>query len=226
MLEKLTAYANEKNKVFTERIVPNCKPCLGIYTKDLKRVAKEMVKENRWDFFKQAHTYYDEEMVHIYMITYCKDYNFMLKNLRNIIPLINNWAMCDQLVINLKMVKAHKEDIMSLLEEYRYSNQEYEVRFVLVMLLCLYCEEAYLDYIFEVIDTCFQDAYYIRMAIAWLLCECMTKYKERTLKYLTNTNIDDWTYNKAIRKMLESYKFSAEEKVQFRTLKRIASVTK
>lgn len=220
MLESLMEYANEKNKAFTERIIPNCKPCLGVYTKDLKRLAKMMIKENRWDFLDQSHIYYDEEMVHIYMIAYCRDYDFMMKHLRSIIPEINNWAMCDQLIVNLKAVEKHRTDFLSLLEEYRYSHREYEVRFVLVMLLYWFVEEEYLDYIFEIIDTCYPDAYYIRMAIAWLLCECMTKYRCQTLRYLEIAKIEDWTYNKAISKMLQSYKFSAEEKAQFKNMKR------
>lgn len=220
MLEELTAYANEKNKAFTERIVPNCKPALGVYTKDLKRIAKAMVKANRWEFLDEPHTCYEEEMVHIYMIAYCEEYDLMLKRLKSVIPTISNWAMCDQLIANLKVDKEHKEDFLLLAEEYRYSEREYEVRFVLVMLLYRFVEEKYLAYIFGIIDTCHKDAYYIRMAIAWLLCECMTKYRERTLSYLQIAKIDDWTYNKAIRKMLESYKFSAEDKAQFRSMKR------
>ncbi len=219
MLEEIRAYRNEKNSLFIKRIIPNCKPCLGLYTKDLKSIAKKLVQEKKFSFLEEMHEYYDEDLIHVLMITYIKDYDVMFFYLEKAIPLINNWAMCDQLVMNLKIVKKHKEKILKILERYRYSSNEYEVRFVLIMLLSHYCELEYKNYIFDVINTCFKDAYYIKMGIAWLLCECMIKMKEETLSYLYKTDLEDWIINKAIQKMVESSRITSEEKEFLKSLK-------
>ena len=220
MLDKLKPYISKKNGEFTKKLIPNAKPCLGVYTKDLKSIAKEMVLENRYYFLNEEHKYHDEDMVHVLMLTYIKDYDLMLKYLKNAIPMLSNWAMVDQLVCNLKIVKKHKNDILKLLDEYKYSNKEYEVRFVLIMLLAYYCEEEYLEYIFNTIEKCYKDAYYIKMGIAWLLCDCMIKHKEVTMNYFNKCSIDSWTYNKAIQKMIESYRISDEDKVILRKMKK------
>lgn len=223
MLDKLKPFINEKNKEFTSKLIPKSKPCLGLYTKDLKNIAKEMILKENYSFFDENHQYHDEDMVHVLMLTYIKDYELMLKYLKKTIPLLSNWAMVDQLVCNLKIVKKHRSDILKLLEKYRYSKKEYEVRFVLIMLLAYYCDSEYISYIFDVIDTCYKDAYYIKMGIAWLLCDCMIKQKDETLKYLKTCELDTWTFNKSISKMIESYRILDEDKIYLRKMKKVVN---
>ena len=58
------------------------------------------------------------------------------------------------------------------------------------------------------------------MAIAWLLCELMIKYRDLCLNYLTKSKLDDFTINKAIQKMNESFRITKEDKEYLKTLKR------
>ena len=44
---------------------------------------------------------------------------------------------------------------------------------------------------------------------------------QKTIKYLKNNNLDDFTYNKAIQKMIESNRISKEEKDSLRKMKRL-----
>ncbi|MCS3085223.1 hypothetical protein NXW09_27965 [Bacteroides ovatus] len=39
-----------------------------------------------------------------------------------------------------------------------------------------------------------------RMAMAWMISICFIKFPQKTMKYLQQSKLDDWTYNKAIRK--------------------------
>lgn len=220
MLEELKSLINEKNSSFSKKLIPGAKPCMGAYTADIKRIAKNFVDENKLDFLNQQHQYHEEDMLHVFMLTYIKDADLAYKLVDEVVPNISNWAMCDQLICNLKIVKKNKERFISLLDKYKYSNREYEVRFVLIMLLAHYCEDKYSDYIFDIIDNCYKDAYYIKMGIAWLLCDMMIKLKDKTLVRLDKLNIDDWTYNKAIQKMIESRRISEEDKNILRLKKR------
>ena len=56
--------------------------------------------------------------------------------------------------------------------------------------------------------------------MAWLLCECFTKYREETLKFLLKSKINTFTFNKTISKIKESYRVSSEDKLYLNTLKR------
>ena len=81
-------------------------------------------------------------------------------------------------------------------------------------------EESYLDNIFNIIEEIKLDCYYTKMAKAWLLCECFIKYRDYTIKRLNNLKIDDFSFNKAIDKMRESFRVSDEDKLYLKSLKR------
>jgi hypothetical protein len=58
------------------------------------------------------------------------------------------------------------------------------------------------------------------MAIAWLLSICYIKYPKETSKYLDNTKIDDFTYNKTISKICDSYRIDKETKEKLKKKRR------
>jgi hypothetical protein len=45
------------------------------------------------------------------------------------------------------------------------------------------------------------------------------KFYNKTLEEVKRSELDIWTRNKALQKMLESYRFSEEQKEEIRTLK-------
>ena len=58
------------------------------------------------------------------------------------------------------------------------------------------------------------------MAVAWTLQVCYVKFPEKTSRLLENNGMDDFTHNKAIQKIRESYQVSREEKEELGRLKR------
>ena len=63
------------------------------------------------------------------------------------------------------------------------------------------------------------EEYYIRMMIAWYFATALAKQYELLLPYLEDKRLDDWVHNKAIRKSIESYRITDEQKAYLRTLK-------
>ena len=59
------------------------------------------------------------------------------------------------------------------------------------------------------------------MAVAWAISICLIKFYKETVNYLKyNSNIDNWTYNKAIQKAIESYRITDKQKESLRKMKR------
>ena len=59
------------------------------------------------------------------------------------------------------------------------------------------------------------------MAIAWFLSMSYVKHKKETLNYLNNSNnLDDWTHNKTLQKIIESRQISDEEKINIKSMKK------
>ena len=59
------------------------------------------------------------------------------------------------------------------------------------------------------------------MGVAWTLAEIGIKYNEKAIKFLKgNNNLDKFTYNKTLQKMIESYRIDNAQKEELRKLKR------
>ena len=80
--------------------------------------------------------------------------------------------------------------------------------------------DEYIDQVLGWYGAISHDGYYVKMAIAWALSVCFVKYRDKTLGFLNTRPIDNFTYNKAIQKMLESYRVSGEDKTMLRGMKR------
>ena len=50
------------------------------------------------------------------------------------------------------------------------------------------------------------------MAAAWLLAECMTRYRDKTLDYYEIVNTNAFIVNKSISKCRDSYRITKEDK--------------
>ena len=141
-----------------------------------------------------------------------------LQQIKKFVPKIDNWAVCDVSCAGFKVKE--KEQLWEFIKTYQNSKKEYELRFMIVMMLDHFVEEKYVQSIFATIDTIKNDEYYVQMAVAWLLSVLYVKFPKETLVYLKRTNIDNFTFNKAIQKMIESYRVNKEDKEMLRKLKR------
>lgn len=218
VLERLKKYQDADYLKFNSKLIPGIKS-IGVKTPYLKEIAKELVKNNELSFFNESHLYHEEWMIHMYMLSFIKDKEIVYKELDKIVPIINNWAMCDSLM-NIKLIKKNREYFYKLINKYKKSNNEFEIRFVMVMLLNHYMDINYLKDTFNILDNTDTDKYYSRMAMSWLLAECIIHFRTETFNYLNNTKVDDWTFNKAIQKACESFRVSDEDKILLKSMKR------
>ena len=60
--------------------------------------------------------------------------------------------------------------------------------------------------------------YYIKMMKAWYFATALAKQYESAVKVLENHRLDRWTHNKTIQKAVESYRITAEQKVELKKL--------
>lgn len=190
----------------------NVSNMLGVRSPKLLEIAKYAIKDNSYiDFINEKHKYHEENIIHMYILSLIKDKEFVHKELDRIVPKIDNWAFCDSLN-KLKIIDKNREYFYDLIEKYKKSNKEFEIRFVIIMLLSHYVCDNYIDDILKIIEEVNNSYYYTKMAIAWLLCELMIKYRTKLLNYLKESNLDDFTINKGIQKMRESFRVSDSDK--------------
>ncbi len=219
---ELNSLADEEYKKFHSGLCPNNDNILGVRIPDLRKIAKEISKGDWRSFLKEnKNEYYEETMLEGFIIGYSKmklEERFEL--LSKFIPKIDNWAVCDCSCSTFKFVQKNKKEMWEFIKTYLKSSKEFELRFAIIIILDYYLTDEYIDDVFEIFDNVKKEEYYVKMAIAWTLQVAYVKYKEKTIKYLQNNQLDDFTYNKAIQKMIESNRVSKEEKDELKKMKR------
>ena len=220
-LNTLESNKDLKYKEFNEKIIFTKYKMVGIKTPILKRIAKDISKDDYKKFLSEVKpNSYEEVLVEGFVISNIKDIDEAITYFDKYIEKIDNWALCDLVVSSMKIVKKNKELFLRKIKKYLKSKEEYIVRVGIILLLDYYLEEKYLDEIFILIDNINREEYYINMAIAWLLSISLIKYKDKTLKYLKTCNLNDFTYNKALQKARESLRVTKEDKDYYQSLKR------
>ena len=116
--------------------------------------------------------------------------------------------------------KKNQKRMYEFLQSYLVSDREYELRFAAVVLMQYYITEDYIDTVLDWYGKICVDAYYVKMAVAWGLSVCFVKFRDKTLAFLQNCDIDRFTYNKAIQKIRESYRVSEEDKEMLKEMKK------
>lgn len=221
---KLIQLSDEKYKEFHSGLCKGMKAkLLGVRVPVLRGYAKELYKEySLEELNKIGEDYYEEIMLKGMIIGFQNkaDFEFVTKQIKEFIPKIDNWAVCDTFCAGLKITKKYKSEMFNFIKKYLESDEEFEIRFGVVMLLDYYIDEEHMKNVLEICDSIKHEGYYVKMAVAWAISVCLMKYYDITIKYLKNCNLDDFTYNKALQKGIESYRINDEQKIQLRNLKR------
>ena len=222
--KELLELSDKKYKKFHEGLCPGTKNIIGVRVPILRKYAKNLCKEKDWKKTIEEidNEYYEEIMLQGMLIGQAKneDINTILKYVENYVPKIYNWAICDVFCAGLKITKKYKKEMWNFIQKYLKSNNEFEIRFAIVMILDYYIEEEYLEEDFKVFEKIKHDDYYVKMAIAWAISICLIKYFDKTIKFISSADLDVWTYNKAIQKAIESYRISDYQKDFLRKMKK------
>ncbi len=220
--KELFSLSDEKYRKFASSLIPGCDNLIGVRIPQIRKIAKQIVKDNPIDFLDNFEDIcFEETMLRGLVIANLNDdIDIVLEQVALFIPKITNWSLCDSFCSELKIVRKHKEKVWGFLKRYYQSDECYEVRFAVVILLFHYIEEQYLNDIFFICDIITHEDYYVKMAVAWAISICFAKFPNETMPYLQNNNLDNDTYNKALQKIRESLRVDKATKEIIKSMKR------
>lgn len=220
--EFLQENAEKEYGSFSAGLIPGAGEMIGVRLPKLRKIAKQLAMENWQDYLKSAtDDYMEETMLQGMTLGYVREpFAVIQPYLDAFIPKINNWSVCDSTCASLKVAIRESKIVRDYLQSYLESEREFDIRFGIVMLLDHYIAPEYIDDVLSQLDRIHHSGYYVRMAAAWNLSVCYVRFPEKTMQYLKSSKLDDWTYNKAIQKMIESYRISVEDKEVLRNIKR------
>lgn len=217
----LISIKEDKYKEFHSKLCFTKYEILGIRLPIIRKIAKEISKTNYEDFLKLTKSkYYEEVLIEGLVISTIKDETIFDKYFNKYITKIDNWGICDSFCNSLNIVIKNPTKYFNLCKKLSLSNEEFISRVGLIIILNYFIKQEYLKDIFNILDSITSDKYYINMAQAWLICELYIYYPQETEKYLKNNKLNNFTHNKSISKIRESYRITKEKKDYLNTLKR------
>lgn len=222
---RLLELSDEKYGDFNKKLCPdNKREMLGIRVPVLRKFAKEIVKENNWEKFVKNDKvkYFEEVLLQGLIIGYSKiTFKEKLEYIKIFVPRIDSWAISDTFVPTLKIKQKELEEYWKFILLYTKSKKEYEVRFSIISMLDYFVTEEYVDEVIKNLDRINHEGYYVKMGVAWTLAEIGIKFNNKAMKYLEGkNNLDKFTFNKTLQKMIESYRISDSQKDILRKMKR------
>lgn len=218
--DQLLELCEPKYMKFTSALMPGVENVLGIRLPLLRKIAREIAAGDWRAYLAQAGDFYFEErMLQGMVISYARcGPAEKLEHVARFIPKIDNWAVCDCFCWRLKA--AERQPMWEFIRPRFRSEAEYEVRFAVVMALGNFVDQAHIEDLLQLLDGIRHEAYYARMGVAWAVSVCYIKFPERTHAWLESCSLDDWTFNKSLQKIVESYRVSDAAKQQIRAMKR------
>ena len=143
IINKLYKLQDKEYRDFQIKLIPNINSntIIGIRTPELKKYAKELVKDNNYISFISdlPHKYFEENQLHAFIISEIKDYDKCIEYINKFLPYINNWATCDQM--SPKIFKKYTNKLLDQVNIWIKSNKTYTIRYSILILMRYYLDD-------------------------------------------------------------------------------------
>ena len=217
----LFALQDLKYRDFQSKLLPKTEKekIIGVRTPILRKFAKEFAQTKEAQNFLQElpHQYYEENNLHLMLVTQICDYKKCLKEVTQFLPYIDNWATCDLPLP--KCFEKHKAELIVEVKNWIASNDTYTIRYGIGVLLRLYLDEDFKDEYPKLVSAVISDEYYVNMMIAWYFATALAKQWEAVIGYLKDRKLPEWVHRKTIQKAMESNRITEEQKAELRGLR-------
>lgn len=225
LMARLEALRDDRYAAFNRSLVPGVNSAaLGVRMPMLRGIAREIIRSADWREFleiSREHPLYELRMLHAMVLGGAKcDITDKLSLADAFLPHVDNWAVCDGLCASFKPKKGEREGLFPFVCACAESDVEFRKRFGLVMMMNVFREPPFIDRVMAVYRAFHHDGYYARMGAAWGLATLWLYAREDALAILTDNLWDDFTHNKAIQKLRESYRVSDADKALTQGLRR------
>lgn len=219
--EKLRELSDEEYRVFQLKLMPGVTEdrVLGVRTPLLRKFAKELAKDPDIEIFLRdiPHRYYDENNLHGFIISECKDYEKSVACVNALLPYVDNWATCD--LLSPKAFKKNRDRLIKDIDRWIASDKTYTIRFGIEMLMSHFLDEDFRPEYLEKLTAIQSDEYYVNMMLAWFFATALAKQWDDTVKYIEEKRLSVWVHNKTIQKAVESYRITDEQKAYLKAMK-------
>ena len=212
--EMLLSVKNDQYREFQAKLVPNipAETILGVRTPQMREIAKKVAASAERDAFLKSlpHKYYEENLIHFFVISLMKDFDECVKAVEAFLPYVDCWPVSDQ--ATPKSFCRNHERLLPYIRKWIDSDRIYTARFGMRMLMNEFLGDDFKEeYLSWVADKKGED-YYLKMMQAWYFATALAKQYDASVKYIEERKLDEWVHKKAIQKAVESFRVSDAHK--------------
>ena len=210
-----------KYRDFHSKLLPGIdrETIIGIRTPMLRRFTKEFAETLEAELFLKdlPHRYYEENNMHMMIITSISDYKTCLAEIQRFLPYINNWATCDSPLP--KCFDKNKEDILERAKKWIAADTTYVKRYGMGVMMRLFLDEDFKEEYIQLVAGVKSEEYYVNMMIAWYMATALAKQWDAAIPYIQEHRLSEWVHRKSIQKAVESYRITPEQKEYLKGLR-------
>ena len=219
--ERLLRCGDKEYKEFQSKLVPNISKdtIIGVRTPDMRKIAKEINNTSEAEEFlsKLPHDYYEENLVHFFLIAMIKDFDRCVEEVDRFLPYVDCWPVSDQ--SSPKVFSKKHKDLVPHIKKWISSDHIYTARFGIRMLMNEFLDDDFEPEYLDIVANKKGEDYYLKMMVAWYFATALAKKYDDTIPYFENHKLDSWVHKKAIQKAVESYRVTDEHKEYLKTLR-------
>ena len=156
-----------KYRDFHSKLMPETdkETVIGIRTPVLRKFAKEFAGTSEAEAFLRQlpHRYYEENNLHMMLITGIKDYEKCMEEIQRFLPCIDNWATCDYPAP--KCFARHKDQVLEEAKRWISSGETYVIRYGIGMLMRLFLDEDFSSEYLEMAAAVQSQEYYVNCLV-------------------------------------------------------------
>jgi 3-methyladenine DNA glycosylase AlkD len=187
----LTSLAEPAYKVFSERIILDGLPILGVRMGPLRTIARQLARSNVPFGHPAEDCYHEQRMIRALVIAYtAMSEEKRIACLEDFLPYINNWAICDSLCSTLKQARKEPQLYREFIARHLNGTYPYEIRCAVVLMLNHFMQISYLTENLTLLQMVHSDHYYVKMAVAWAIATASLLDPE-TVEQWMNSSIAD-----------------------------------
>ena len=211
---KLIILQDRDYQSFQYKLIPTINPntIIGVRTPDLRNIAKELAKDSYKEAFIKdlPHQYFEENQIHSFLIGLEKDYDKCLSMIETFLPYIDNWATCDQ--ATPKALIKNPDKTIASINRWIKTNKPYYIRYAVGILLALFLDDLFKKEYLDIVANIKSEEYYVQMMQGWYFATALVKQYDDAIKYIEDNKLDKVVNNITIKKAIESYRISDNQK--------------
>jgi len=220
VLDLLFSHQEKEYGDFIANLTPTIKrdKFIGVRVPFIREIVKQLNYEEQNAFLDELpHHYYEEELLHGFIIQKMKKYDECMARIEEFLPYIDNWATSDTILP--KCFFKNADDVMIHIKKWITKKDTFTVRFSLLCLMNIFIEDNFKEEYLLMPLNIDSDEYYIKMMIAWYYATALAKQYDSTIKIIEAKKLKKWIQNKTIQKAIESSRLDENKKTYLRTLK-------